>query len=761
MSERAATVQQAKSAAPTKRGAVLQRACACGKHTTDQNGECTECRKKRLGLQRRAIGRGPDVAPPIVHDVLRSPGRPLDDETRGFMESRFGHDFSGVRVHTDGRAAQSAQAVNALAYTVGNHVAFDAGQYAPGTPAGRDLLAHELAHVVQQSTVLQRLTTTVPIEAPVNPLENQAAVAATAVMGDRPVRITPAVSPSLARQRAPGAQRRSDTIVAADGRPITRTIVPGVCRRRPTSRRTQTSDIGQQEAFFEVDACRGTTGETLRGSLDYSDVIERFGNLITGLQSQRDPQQALRNFESTLRQATPRAQIRYTLQFSGFRLQTTAAGGGNLGGGSNFQVNGLLRYTNGQFNLHLEGGHRIDFAGDERQGSNTTLTLNSDVGPVQIRLNGALTSVAGAGGDTETLSGTTTVTFPVGGGLGIGLQGTGERTATPGGESTQSGTIQIFFGTTPTLERERGRDCFVCSCENPTIKYVCEQPRGDTPPGPTPPPRITRYFTLFYEYSQANPRRDWQQQYNATLQEVLTWLEQGYTIRHIEGRTSPEGPLQPRRAGGFEGNIRLAESRAERAHRDLRAVLSDRTGGALVMPRDPLTPGQRNLLDARDRAIPLFGRAPDSGPEGAELFGSVGGREVTEAQMFQHLSRVLQPPAAGQPDLLAQEHILGEGLTAEAVGEATVAIGAFQAGQAGRRRQLIEQVFRVLRRALIVLNPPAIPREDLFLSGERARESIDRIEAKTLCSLRQQDLINNQVPMQSGWLFDVQCEEQQ
>ena len=151
MSERAAATQEAKPAiVPATRGAVLQRACACGKHTTDQNGECTECRKKRLGLQRRSVGSGPDVAPPIVHDVLRSPGRPLDEATRGFMESRFNHDFSGVRVHTDGRAAASARAVNALAYTVGNHVAFDSGQYTPGTSGGRGLLAHELAHTVQQ-----------------------------------------------------------------------------------------------------------------------------------------------------------------------------------------------------------------------------------------------------------------------------------------------------------------------------------------------------------------------------------------------------------------------------------------------------------------------------------------------------------------------------------------------------------------------------------------------------------------------------------
>src|SRR5205085_3153068 len=72
------------------------------------------------------------------------------ETTRTFMEPRFGHDFSRVRVHADGRAAESARSVNALAYTVGEDLVFGAGQYAPGTSAGKRLLAHELSHVVQQ-----------------------------------------------------------------------------------------------------------------------------------------------------------------------------------------------------------------------------------------------------------------------------------------------------------------------------------------------------------------------------------------------------------------------------------------------------------------------------------------------------------------------------------------------------------------------------------------------------------------------------------
>jgi len=78
-------------------------------------------------------------------------GHPLDHDARSFMEVRFGHDFSNVRVHADLPAARSAHALGALAYAVGPHIAFAAGQYRPSGAEGRELLAHELTHVVQQS----------------------------------------------------------------------------------------------------------------------------------------------------------------------------------------------------------------------------------------------------------------------------------------------------------------------------------------------------------------------------------------------------------------------------------------------------------------------------------------------------------------------------------------------------------------------------------------------------------------------------------
>ncbi len=122
--------------------------------------KCAECAEEEK-LKRKPAGSRPvSAVPPIVHDVLRSPGRPLEGSTRNYMESRFQTDFSGVRIHTDDHASRSARAVNALAYTVGRNVVFGAGQYQPASSGGMRLLAHELAHVIQQGAhnlVLQRM----------------------------------------------------------------------------------------------------------------------------------------------------------------------------------------------------------------------------------------------------------------------------------------------------------------------------------------------------------------------------------------------------------------------------------------------------------------------------------------------------------------------------------------------------------------------------------------------------------------------------
>ena len=125
-------------------------------------------------LHRSSSDAGPasadGAAPPIVHDVLARPGRPLDPALRAGFESRFGTSFAGVRLHADGAADGAARAIGARAFTLGGRIGFAAGAYAPGTPAGQHLLAHELAHVAQgaeaDGTVLRRNVGTAPGTAP-------------------------------------------------------------------------------------------------------------------------------------------------------------------------------------------------------------------------------------------------------------------------------------------------------------------------------------------------------------------------------------------------------------------------------------------------------------------------------------------------------------------------------------------------------------------------------------------------------------------
>lgn len=114
--------------------------------------KCAHCEEEEKQLQKKGTGTDSNVtAPPIVHDVLNSSaGKSLDAGTRAFMEPRFNYDFSSVKVHDNDLAAKSANSINALAYTSGNNVVFNSGQYNTSSDSGKRLLAHELTHVVQQ-----------------------------------------------------------------------------------------------------------------------------------------------------------------------------------------------------------------------------------------------------------------------------------------------------------------------------------------------------------------------------------------------------------------------------------------------------------------------------------------------------------------------------------------------------------------------------------------------------------------------------------
>ena len=140
--------------------AVVQPKCTCD---SGQGAPCEHCAAEMApSVQRKSAistpaGRGgppipaPVAVPPSVERTLTAPGRSLPADVRTDMEARLGHDFRATRIHDDAQAQESAREISARAYTSGRHIVFGAGQYQTGTTEGRQLLAHELVHVIQQS----------------------------------------------------------------------------------------------------------------------------------------------------------------------------------------------------------------------------------------------------------------------------------------------------------------------------------------------------------------------------------------------------------------------------------------------------------------------------------------------------------------------------------------------------------------------------------------------------------------------------------
>jgi len=154
MDQSAKRVVQNKKASTTlaANGILLQRRCACG-GAPGVDDLCEECRGERLLTQRFPTNSANPLSfPSHVREVLATPGQVLDAGISAYARSRFGHDFSKVRVHTDTRAAESARSLDSFAYTVGQHIAFGEQQYVPQTTEGKKLLIHELTHVVQQQS---------------------------------------------------------------------------------------------------------------------------------------------------------------------------------------------------------------------------------------------------------------------------------------------------------------------------------------------------------------------------------------------------------------------------------------------------------------------------------------------------------------------------------------------------------------------------------------------------------------------------------
>ena len=314
MSERVAAAEP--KAAPESRAvrpslspartALLQCACACGQSPAGKCNECDQEKKKHV-LQRKSNG-GPQPSsiPPIVSDAMSSPGRPLDNSTRTAMESRFGQDFSGVRIHDDSLAAESARAVNARAYTVGEDIAFASGQYDPHSHSGSHLLAHELAHTVQQRG-LQRSGNGVSMshDSEYVRLENEADSAAAAV--------TQGITPNVTRHASQPILSRADdgTVAPAKttapkqkqsklaGGTMNHLVTPTEVYSKPVASATATLEEYEVDVFYmpaskgpkAYDIYAGMAGKGLESTVD----IQGSGKTKTALWQERPSTADLRS----------------------------------------------------------------------------------------------------------------------------------------------------------------------------------------------------------------------------------------------------------------------------------------------------------------------------------------------------------------------------------------------------------------------------------------------------------------------------------
>jgi hypothetical protein len=443
-----------------------------GGYTAGTNGiiqrSCKECEKEEVqrksvsGVARAPVD-GSAVGEAFTRDLAASraaEGRSLPGSLRSGFERRFGANFEGVRVVTGETAARLSDSVQARAFTVGNHIWFGRGEYRPTNPFGQRLIAHELAHTLQQRGGGPTLHTSLRVGSSSDPAEVEADQAAEAVMRGQKPGITARSAPILRRQRRRDCSvergSESNQLQVSCGNERYRVTFSLDRRREPETRVDVTPGINFNDVFFDLEICRGGTRVRVRPSINLTGALrDMLGNLV-----RRDP--ALEGVT-----ANPELEIEITIseRFSGT----------------------------------IRGGPIID-------------PRTGDV---------------------------------IGGGA----------------------TINIPWGQRP--------EPVDCSRERRFLRLRCE--RLTTVPGREAQPAQThdefRHVFLLFPHAQYNPVREVRLGVeNATPTPVATpdlalqqLSAQGFRVQSIEGFTSPEGPREQRRPGGFQGNDTLGEQRAEAA----------------------------------------------------------------------------------------------------------------------------------------------------------------------------------------------------
>ena len=541
-----------------------QRRCGCG-GLVGPDRMCARCRSRRLALRRTPAGPSRRSAPPIVHDVLRSPGRRLEPSARGAFEARLGHDFGHVRVHTDERAGDSADAVGAHAYTVGSHVVFGRGAYAPRTPAGQRLLAHELVHVLQHG----RASSQIPAELPVGRVDDDAEREADrlavspqprgASVSSRPTALRGAfTTPQTVGERRASAlpkERRSEETVRVH---VTRSLEPCPCSRIEDTREGIFYNPDLDNLAIAYRHCRGRRTTDVYGRLE-SDASSFLSGTAPPV-------------------GTARAGIDVNVvgRVVGGRVVVEAIGT-NVGG-AGIGGRAQIVFQGGEWRVFLEPQflRRLGAAGGAGA-SELEVSLGGRLGPVSARVD-----VRALLDPSPTVRGTACLPGPG----GTSVCGFGETG--PGGGVTVGGSVGGSVGG-PEVRREE--DCAYCLCPAPARVYTCVEdvlPRREKRLVPVERDQELRYY---FGYNATAPSEEaaLRTSSDASLGTAATQLGAGGSAIFITGYASPEGTERY--------NAGLSERRGIR----LRDLLAGRVGPEVSLPEPS---GGGELLGARPRPTP-------------------------------------------------------------------------------------------------------------------------------------------------------------
>ena len=534
----------------------LQRQCDCGTHAA--GGECEACKKKLQRSPSRADG--PGLAPALVHEVLGQPGRPLDPGSRAFLEPRFGRDFSRVRVHADGPAAASARSVNALAYTVGRDLVFAEGQYQPGSARGLRLLAHELAHTVQQGASRSAPQAKLEIDPADSPLERAADHAAEAALAGGPLPPLTGAGPLLSRQVAESrtlpeqrGECRSPELANID---LTHIDFPTA--EAPTGKYTVTSTEDAGENLKRVRISTGKSYLVRRNPVaSLGEVPKTTLNAKPGIDKQDVWLEV--EFCRGATEGTIRVDANVPDQAIQLVLNTLTSGGDVKAAWAKASVTPKLSGTvkTGHWSVDASVHTTVDTKGKDT-GVGGEVSVGTDVGGGRATVGGSV--------DSQQVG-----TNPLG-----GVQG------------------QLFF------RYEWGKSQTPPKCPTEKLKagftYECQEEQEVTKQGTQSVTRTEeRDYNLFFNYAvpQFNEPRNTQ-----TWKDLAADLAGGgYQVARIEGWASPEGPMGPGK-GGFVGNDVLSQQRADAVNKRILALCK----GAPCMAPGAEVVGKGERLDPVDEA---------------------------------------------------------------------------------------------------------------------------------------------------------------